>query len=297
MGPTAIGKTSTAIRLAEKINAEIISADSIQIYKNINIGSAKPTKEEQKNITHHLIDIKNPNETFSGGEFVKYTENIIKNLQSKNKNAIIVGGGGFYIDSLVFGIDKIHKVTDKTKRFFDDICKEFSAYYLYNLLKIVDEQWASSIKPQDCQRVKRGLSVYFDSGKTLSSFFSKKSYKNLDRFCIFVLCASKRYIDYQIEIRVDKMEKSGLVEEVKRLVKMGYAKTNALNSIGYKEILSYIAKEVDKHTAIELIKKNTKAYAKRQMTLLKSRFGKAIWIDVEKSDPVAVILDVCKPFL
>ncbi len=295
LGPTAIGKTQVAVALAKSINAEIISSDSVQIYKFMDIGSAKPTKEEQEGIKHHLMDIKYPNDTFSSGEFVKSVWDIIKKAKAKDKNIVIVGGGGFYIDSLVFGIDKIASVDNKIKRFFDDVCYETSSDYLYGFLKIVDEKWAKKIKPSDCQRIKRGLSVYFNSKREISSFFLKKDRKMFEKFDIFVLYASKQFIYKRIDKRVDKMIKEGLIDEVKKLVDMGYGDTNALKSIGYKEILSYFAGETDKDTAIELIKKNTKAYAKRQLTLLKSRFGDALWIDVEKEDALDVMLSVCKP--
>jgi len=296
LGPTAIGKTSVSIKLAKEIDAEIISSDSVQIYKFMDIGSAKPSLDEQRLIKHHLIDIKYPDEVFSSGEFVRYVEDIMKDINKKGKNVIIVGGGGFYIDSLVFGIDKIGKVDDKIRRFFDDICEELSPPYLYNFLKIVDRKWANSINERDCQRIKRGLSVYFDSKTELSSLFSKDKQKKGDRrFKIFVLYASKEFIDKQIEKRVDKMIEGGFIDEVKKLVDMGYGDSNAMKSIGYKEILSFLNKETDKETAVKLIKKNTKAYAKRQLTLFRSRFLDAVWIDVEKENALEVMLDFCKP--
>ena len=296
LGPTAIGKTSVSIELAKKIDAEIISSDSVQIYKFMDIGSAKPSIDEQKSVKHHLLDIKYPDEIFSSGEFVRSVENIIEDINRKGKNAIIVGGGGFYIDSLVFGIDNVGRVDDKIRRFFDDVCDELSPSYLYNFLKIIDPEWANSINERDCQRIKRGLSVYFSSKAPLSSLFSKdRQKKGSLRFQIFVLYASKEFINRQIEKRVDKMIESGLIEEVKRLVDMGYGGSNAMKSIGYKEILSFLNGETDKETAIELIKKNTKAYAKRQLTLFRSRFLDAVWIDVEKENALEVMLDFCKP--
>ncbi len=297
LGPTAIGKTDISIKLAKILNAEIISSDSVQIYKHMDIGSAKPSKEEQKAVKHHLIDIKEPNETFSSGEFVEKVNEILRKLKEKRTNAIIVGGGGFYIDSLVFGLDKIEPIDEKVKIFFDDICEEFSSRYLYNFLKIIDEKWANKIAQNDCQRIKRGLSVYISSKKEISSFFSNDK-KIDDRFLIFVLYASREFINKRIEKRVDLMLEKGLIEEVRRLVEMGYADTNALKSIGYKETLQYLSKELDKNKLSDLIKKNTKAYAKRQLTLLKSRFkNNAIWIDIEKEDGLQAILSACKPYL
>ena len=296
LGPTAVGKTAFAIKLARSINAEIISSDSVQIYKYMDIGTAKPTKIEQNSIKHHLIDIKNPDETFSSGEFRKKALSLIKKINEQGKNVIIVGGGGFYIDSLVFGIDEIGLVDEKIKRFFDDICDEFSASYLYDLLCITDERWAEEIKPQDCQRIKRGLSVYIDKKKELSGFFSGQKQIE-ENFTIFVLYADKKFIDCKIEKRVDKMIEEGLIDEVKNLIKMGFADTKALKSIGYKEVLLFLRNEIDEKNMAQLIKKNTKRYAKRQMTMLRSRFGRAKWINVEKEDALNVMLDVCKPSL
>jgi tRNA dimethylallyltransferase len=296
LGPTAIGKTQLSIELAKKIGAEIISADTVQIYKFMDVGSAKPTKEEMQNIRHYLIDIKYPDETFSSGEFVRKTEELIKDIHLRKKEAIVVGGGGFYIDSLVFGIDEISKVDNKIKQFFDDICDEFSPGYLYNFLEILDEDWANSISFNDAQRIKRGLSVYADKKRTLSSFFSKEKQPR-DDVLIFVIYAGREFIAKRIEQRTQKMIENGLVDEVKKLIDMGYADTNALQSIGYKETLSYLTNEIDLSQLKDLIAKNTKAYAKRQMTLLRSRFSKAKWINVEKEDGLQTIIDACKPFL
>ncbi len=295
LGPTAVGKTALSIKLAKEIDGEIISSDSVQIYKFMDIGSAKPTFDEQNRVKHHRISVKYPDEVFSSGEFVKAVNGIIEDAAKRKKNIIIVGGGGFYIDALVFGIDKRAPVDNKIKRFFDDICDEMSPPYLYSLLKIVDEKWAEKIESNDCQRIKRGLSVYFDSKKMLSDFFTPKSENNIDKFNIFVLYASKAFIDKRIEERTEEMVERGLIDEVKKLIDMGYVNTNALNSIGYKEVVAYLLQKIDKQTAIKLIKKHTKAYAKRQLTLLKSRFSDARWIDIEKEDAFKVILDVCKP--
>lgn len=295
LGPTAIGKTDLAIKLAHKVDAEIISSDSVQIYRYMDIGSAKPSKAEQEDIKHHLIDIKNPDETFSSGEFVRAVISSIHKIKKKGKNVIIVGGGGFYIDSLIFGIDKIGDVDEKVKIFFDDICEEFSPHFLYGFLEIVDERWAKQINLNDCQRIKRGLSVYVDKNRPISSFFSD-SKSRIDNYLVFVLYASRDFINRRIEKRVDAMIENGLIDEVQRLVDRGYANTNALKSIGYKETLKYLSKEVDINELSSSIKRNTKLYAKRQLTLLRSRFADAVWIDVEKQDGLQIMLDACKPY-
>ncbi len=297
LGPTAIGKTALSIDLAKRINGEIISSDSVQIYRFMDIGSAKPTKKERLEVKHHLIDIKLPDETFSSGEFVREAKTLIREINNRNKNAIIVGGGGFYIDSLVFGIDSIGSVNENVKRFFDDVCFEQSSEYLYGFLEVIDGAWARKIEKSDCQRIKRGLSVYVDKEKELSSFFTNRKSINND-FLIFVLFASRGFLEDRIKKRVSVMLQEGLIEEVDGLIKMGYANSSALKSIGYKESIEYLSGNLNKEELFELIVKNTKAYAKRQLTLLKSRFSdSALWIDVEKEDGLSVMLDACKPYL
>ncbi len=280
LGPTAIGKTKFAIELALKIDAEIISADSIQAYKYLNIGSAKPTKEEQSLVKHHLIDIKNPNENFSAGEFVAAVNDAVEQIHAKGKNVIIVGGSGFYVDSLLFGLDNIEPVDEKIKRFFDDIDNEYGNDYLYRWLEVIDEKWAMKINKNDSQRIKRGLSVYLDTGKTLSEYFVSAKCLD-DRFLVFILYVEKDILNKRIERRVKKMIQSGLIDEVKKLISLGYAQAAPLKSIGYKETLEFLSGSMTKQQLIELITKNTKAYAKRQMTFFRSRFKDAPWINIQ----------------
>ncbi len=295
LGPTAVGKTETAIKLAKLIDGEIISADTVQVYRYMDIGSAKPTEEEQKAVPHHLISIKNPDETFSSGEFTERVNNLIKEIRNRGKIPIIVGGGGFYIDSLVYGLDAIPPIESRIKRFYDDICDEFGSLYLYRLLTVVDEKWAKRISPYDSQRIKRALSVFTGTGTPLSSFFVNRKKEN--EFFIVVLYRDRETLYQLIEKRVDSMLKRGLVGEVKRLVEMGFAHAPPMKAIGYKEVLEYLAGRIDYNEMVRLIKKNTKAYAKRQLTLLKGRFKDALWINAGKENPVETILAAYKPSL
>ncbi len=295
LGPTAVGKTKVSIEIAQRINAEIIYSDSVAIYKGMDIGSAKPSSKERSLVTHHLIDIKYPNESFSSGEFVSSVTKIIRDIKKKGKAVLISGSSGFYIDSLIFGIDKIESVDEKVKNFFDDICLEFSPYYLYKFLQVIDRKWSDKIDKNDCQRIKRGLSVYIDKNRELSNLFSRKRKQSND-FQIFVLYASKEFIDKRIEQRVDLMIENGLIDEVQNLIKQGYISSKPLQSIGYKETIMYLNNEIDKRQLSEMIKKNTKAYAKRQMTLLRSKFNKAVWIDIENENPIDAILTRLYPY-
>ncbi|WP_022670976.1 tRNA (adenosine(37)-N6)-dimethylallyltransferase MiaA [Hippea alviniae] len=290
LGPTAIGKTELAISLAKKINAEIISADSMQIYKFMDIGTAKPSKEEQKKVRHHLIDFKMPSEKFSAGEFAKETRRIIESLKKQNKNAIVVGGTGFYVDALINGIDNIGVVDEKIKLFFDDFCEEMGSYELFKWLEIVDESWAKRIHQNDSQRIKRALSVYVSLKKPLSSFFVKS--KSVNEFSVFVLTSSKEFLRKRIEKRAILMVESGLIEETKRLLEMGFSDCDALKSIGYKETVEFLEGRIkSKEKLINAIVKSTLEYAKRQLTFFRSKFKDARWIDVESENAEQVILN------
>ena len=290
-GPTASGKTEVAIELAKKIDGEIISADSMQIYRYMDIGTAKPTKEERSKVKHHLIDIKEPDEGFSVGEFLKSALKVIDDIRERGKRAIVVGGTGFYLDALVNGLDSVESVDDRVRQFFDDICDELGSFYLYEWLKLVDEEWARRISPSDCQRIKRGLSFYVDKGVPLSSRF-KEGRENGDGFVVFVLHASKEYLEGRVRARAKAMVEAGLVDEVKQLLEKGYGGATSLKAIGYKEVVDYLEGRIkSEDKLVEAIVKNTLSFIKRQMTFFRSRFKDARWINIEKEEPLKVILN------
>ncbi len=288
-GPTASGKTEIAIELAKRINGEIVSADSMQIYKHMDIGTAKPTEEQRKTVKHHLIDIKEPCESFSAGEFRKAALKIIEDIEARRKRAIVVGGTGFYLDALINGLDDVEPVNDKIRLFFDDICEELGSFYLYEWLEVIDEDWADKVSPSDCQRIKRGLSFYVDKGVPLSSLFSNKDKKNND-FLVFVLFASKDFFRERIRKRTERMVELGLIEETKELLERGYGDCDQLKAIGYKETVDYLEGRIKtKEELIREITNNTLSFVKRQLTFFRSRFKDARWIDIEKEDPLTVI--------
>ncbi|WP_025209428.1 tRNA (adenosine(37)-N6)-dimethylallyltransferase MiaA [Hippea sp. KM1] len=289
-GQTATGKTKTAIEVARRINGEIISADAVQIYRYMDIGSAKPSKKEQSLVKHHLIDILSPDETFSAGEFARLADELIKELLNAGKNPVIVGGTAFYIDALINGIDRIDPIDDNVRLFFDDICDELGSYYLFEWLEVVDKKWADRLSVGDCQRIKRGLSVFVSKGKPLSSFFKNTSRQ--DEFCVFVLYAPKEALKERIKKRTELMIEEGLIEETKRLIEMGFGDSKALRSIGYAETVDYILGKIKTSDELkDLIVKNTLSFAKRQLTFIKSKFKDAHWIEITKEDPVDVILN------
>ncbi len=290
-GPTASGKTGIAIEIARRINGEIISADSMQIYKHMDIGTAKPTENQRKGVKHHLIDIKEPAESFNAGEFRKVALKIIENISARGKQAIVVGGTGFYLDALINGLDDVQPVNEKVKSFFDDICEELGSFYLYEWLKVIDEKWALKISSSDCQRIKRGLSFYVDKGMPLSSLFLNKNKKSRD-FLIFALFASKGFLKNRIKARTEMMVKNGLIKETKDLLEHGFGGCDQLKAIGYKETVDFLEGKIKtENELIERITRNTLSFVKRQLTFFKSRFKDAQWIDIEKENPLMVILD------
>ena len=263
----------------------------MQIYRGMDIGTAKPTNDQMKEVKHHLIDIREPCETFSAGEFRKAALEIIDSIHSRGKQAIVAGGTGFYLDALINGFDDVKPVDENVKLFFDDICEELGSFYLYEWLEVVDEKWADKVSPSDCQRIKRGLSFYVDKGVPLSSLFSNKE-KGSGDFFVFVLFASKDFLRERIRERTKRMVELGLIEETRGLLERGFGDCDQLKAIGYREAVDFLDGKIKtKGDLIEEITKNTLSFVKRQLTFFKSRFKNARWIDIEKEDPLTVILD------
>jgi len=271
LGQTATGKSELACKLAKALNGEIISADSIQIYKYFDIGSAKPSKTCLKEVKHHLIDIKEPNEDFSAQEFSFQTKQIIQELQLIGKTPILCGGTLFYIDALLNSLDLIPQVEPKIKGFFDDISKD-NMTDLYEWLKVIDPKWAKKINKNDKQRINRALSVFLQTGNSLTNFFDKKKKEDFFENCIiFSLQISDNELEKRITQRAINMV-DGLIEETLNIVKMGFGQTKPMMSIGYRQALEYINGKITKQQMIDSIIKETKLYAKRQKTYFNSKF-------------------------
>lgn len=270
VGQTATGKSELACKLAKSLNGEIISADSIQIYKYFDIGSAKPPKTCLKEIKHHLIDIKEPGEDFSAQEFAICTKQIIQEIKAVGKIPILCGGTLFYIDALLNSLDLIPKVDQKIKSFFDDIGDE-NITDLHKWLKVIDPKWAKKINKNDKQRTNRALSVFLQTGKCLTNFFNRKKEDFFENCIIFSLQISDNDLEKRIIQRTTNMI-DALIEETLNIVKMGFAQTKPMQSIGYKQALLYINNKITKDEMIESIIKETKLYAKRQKTYFNSKF-------------------------
>lgn len=279
-GPTCSGKTSLSIGLAKKIGSEIISADSRQIYKYLNIGSAKPSHEELAEVKHYLIDCLEPDETYNASRFESDAIKITGDIFSKGKVPIVAGGAGLYIKALVDGIFNSADTDEELRINYLEKKKNLGNEYLYEELKKVDPESASKMLPQNWKRVIRALEVFHLTGKPI--WKHQEAYKRDAEynFIQFGLNWNREALYYRIERRVDKMIEEGLVEETKKILSSGFSKElNSLNTVGYKEIISYLENEITLERAVELIKRNTRRFAKRQMTWF--RGDKRInWIDI-----------------
>jgi tRNA dimethylallyltransferase len=261
VGATASGKTAYSIDLAKKIDGEIISADSRLVYKGFDIGTAKPTKEEQAGIPHYMIDIVEPEFDFSAGLYKKQATSLIKEITNKGKTPIIVGGTGLYIDILLKNYDLPEIEPNKELR---AKLKQLTKEELHNKLSTIDPQACEIIDKNDSKKIIRAIEIIKTTGKTLaesrgmneSEFDIEWIGKNFDRKTLYS----------RIEQRVDAMIEMGLIEETKSLLKKHGAIPNLINTIGYREIYGYINNQYSLEEAIELLKKNTRNYAKRQLT-------------------------------
>ncbi|WP_251859556.1 tRNA (adenosine(37)-N6)-dimethylallyltransferase MiaA [Clostridium sp. Marseille-Q2269] len=282
-GPTAVGKTDISIKLAQKLNGEIISADSMQIYKYMDIGSAKITKEEMKGIRHHLIDVVEPHEEFNVASFKSLAGNAIKDIWRRGKLPIIAGGTGLYINSLIYNYDFTDADRDDNYReYLTKLAEDKGREYVHNLLKDIDEESYNKLYPNDLKRVVRALEVYKITGKSISEYTKENEKKLYDipyNVDYFVLNMNRTVLYERINKRVDLMMDKGLIEEVQKLDSMGYTPDmQSMKGIGYKEILFYLKGNITLDEAIYLIKKGSRNYAKRQLTWFR-KDKRAIWID------------------
>ena len=276
VGPTAIGKTSLAIKLARNYKTEIISADSRQFYRELNIGTAKPSKDELSSINHHLINNISVNDKYDISQFESDARKIIDNLFKTKDFVILVGGSGLYIDTILYGIDKIPYVKESIR---EKLNKEFQNNGLRNLLvqlKKIDPKSYKNIDLNNHRRVIRALEVSISSKKPYSSFLTESVKKSNYNEIIIGLNCDRDKLHSLINKRVDKMIQCGLIEEVEKMIK--FKKLNALNTIGYKEIFDYLDNNISLEESIEKIKTNTRRFAKRQLTYFRS--NKTInWFD------------------
>jgi tRNA dimethylallyltransferase len=279
-GPTCSGKTRLAINIAEKMKSEIISADSRQVFKYLNIGTATPSVEELAAVKHHFINMIEPDEEFNASIFEKSALKIIDELIDSGKVPVVAGGSGLYIKAL---LDGITESADCDEAIRSSLMKKLSGNgqeYLYDELKKVDPEAASGMLPQNFKRVIRALEVYYTTGKSILQHHVEHERQTDLKFDIYGVNWPREILYKNIETRVDNMLDEGLIGEVENILSMGYsAQINALNTVGYKEIISYLSGEISIERAVELIKRNTRHYAKRQMTWFRAE-KKVQWLEV-----------------
>lgn len=277
VGPTGVGKTEISVKMALKYKTEIISADSRQIYKYMDIGTDKPSKELQKIVKFHLIDIITPDKIYSAGDYAREALGIIKKLYSKSKRFILVGGSGLYIKALFSPLFQDIGRDEKLRQRLEKL----STYKLYQKLKKIDPESFRRIHPNDRQRIIRALEVYEITGIPISVQW-KKSNPEEELSPFYIGLTLRRSLLYsRIYDRFEEMIKKGFIEEVKRLKKLGYSKDlYAFNAVGYKEILEYLEGRVSLEKAIKEAKRRTKEYARRQLIWFRKQLG-IRWIDCE----------------
>lgn len=288
-GPTAVGKTDLSIKLAKDMNAEIISADSMQIYKYMDIGSAKVTEEEMQGVKHYLIDEVKPDYPFSVSEFQQRAKKYIYEINQKGKSVLVTGGTGLYLNSLIYNMD--FAKSDANNELRDELQNQLDEKgidYMHDRLKLLDEEAANRIHKNNTKRVIRALEVCL-SGKKMNDFSSDLKFNEEYEPIIIVLNRNREHLYERINMRVDIMLENGLVEEVKKLLSMGFKKDMiSMQGIGYKEILKYLDGEYTYEEAIEIIKRDSRRYAKRQITWFK-RYETAKWFDLDKYESIDIL--------
>jgi len=271
IGPTCSGKSYLGLKLAQLLNGEIISADSRQIYKLLSIGTAKPSATDLRIVKHHFIDILNPDEGYDANKFSVQAEKVINEIQEKNKTAVVIGGSGLYIKALIDGIIESADKDEDLREILLSKKEKYGVEFLYNELKKVDPVSSEKMLPQNWKRVIRALEVYHLTGKPIWQHHINQNKIPKFNFYQIGLNWDREVLYRRIEERVDELIEDGLIEEVKSILEDGYNKNlNSLNTVGYKEIISFLENEITLDRTIELIKRNTRHYAKRQLTWFKA---------------------------
>lgn len=301
-GPTAAGKTKLSIALAKAVNGEIISADSMQVYRHMDIGSAKIRPEEMQGIKHYLVDILEPTQDFNIVMFQKYAKQAIEEIYEKGKVPIMVGGTGFYIQSVLYDIDfNESDENNELRTELEKIAKEKGVDYLHQMLKDCDPKSAEAIHANNVKRVIRAIEFYRQTGRRISEHNETEREKmSAYDSHYFVLTDKRERLYANIDRRVDLMLEEGLVDEVKELLAMGCKRdSTAMQGLGYKEIIAYLESEISLEEAVYIIKRDTRHFAKRQLTWFR-REKDVIWIEKDKfayddNKMLAYMRKICNP--
>ncbi|MCI8362506.1 MAG: tRNA (adenosine(37)-N6)-dimethylallyltransferase MiaA [Clostridia bacterium] len=278
-GPTASGKTSLSIELAKKINGEIISADSMQIYKDMNIGTAKPEKEEMQGILHHMLDFVSPEERYSVADYNKQAKKAIKEILKKGKVPIVVGGTGLYIETLIYEIEFLNIETDlEYRKELEKIAEEKGLEYLYNKAQKIDKTAMEKISINDKKRILRVLELYHQTGKTKTQL-DKESRKEPEYdYKLFAIDIDREILYDRINRRVDIMLEKGLVQEVENICEKYNEFPTAMQGLGYKEVVEYLEGQATYEEMVEKIKTESRRYAKRQLTWFR-KYKNLTWLN------------------
>lgn len=297
-GPTAVGKTELSIRLAKRINGAIISADSMQVYKYMDIGSAKIMPDEMEGVKHYLIDELDPSDEFNIVRFQQMAKDALKEIYANGQIPIVAGGTGFYIQALLYDIDFTHQDNDEAfRKEMADYAAEYGAEALHEKLKEIDPVSYKTIHANNTKRVIRALEYYRMTGQPISAHNEQEHQKvSPYNFAYFVLTDDRKHLYDRIDYRVDLMMKKGLVDEVKNLYDMGYHKDMvSMQGLGYKELLSYLDGECSLEEAVYIIKRETRHFAKRQLTWFR-RERDVIWLDKSayQYNDQRILTDMCR---
>lgn len=292
-GPTAVGKTDISLDLARNLCGEIISADSAQVYKYMDVGTAKLKEDEMQGIRHYMIDEVTPDKNFSVAHFRDRADIYINEINERGKLPIITGGTGLYINSLLDNLDFTKSITDEAfRKEMQDIADCKGSAYIHAMLENIDHISYSKLHPNDLRRAIRALEVHKFTGKPIS-YFQEESRKQPPRydFSYITLTMNRAKLYNRIEQRVDKMMSEGLVEEVEGLLKMGYNRElNSMQALGYKEVVNFLQGTISKEEAVRVLKRDTRHYAKRQLTWFRSD-SRVFWVDADNYHKREVLLE------
>ena len=289
VGPTASGKTALALEIAKHLPSEILSADSRQIYKHLNIGTAKPSPHELEMVPHHFIDALEPDRKFNAGDFQEQGRKVIAEILERKKLPFIVGGTGLYVQAVIDGFFDQPEISGEVREQLEKRLAREGKEALYKELKTVDPDSAASMDATKYRRVIRALEVYYETGTPISEFHRQHDVKKIYHAKYFGLNWERSKLYERINSRVEKMLANGFLDEVKQLRKMGFDdRFQSLQTVGYKEAFAFLRNEISKERMIELMKQNTRRFAKRQMTWFR-REHRITWFDISGEDQINMI--------
>lgn len=287
VGPTAVGKTALSLELAEELQAEIVSVDSMQVYKLMDIGTAKPDADERGRVPHHLIDVAYPDEDYNAGRFVKEAEDVIRAIRGRGRLPLLVGGTGLYLKSLLAGILELPAVRLRVRENVRRRLEEYGPEALHRRLAEIDPAMAAKIHPHDRQRIARGIEIFESSGSRWSDLLQQQQRNSaIKNCCLIGLTRPKTALYQRIDRRAVLMMEKGLIEEVQKLLDMGYsADLKAMQAIGYRHVIEMLDGKRDFEATVALLARDTRRYAKRQYTWFAAMQGLQ-WFDCEDGETI-----------